>query len=132
MSSSAIMPPEKATGFIQKLFLNLTDLIEVNSKLSAALRDRQREKPVVDLVADIFLKHIPDFAAYISYCPYVVNARLLLIEELKVNPALQAFLKKMQRSTECRKLPLENLLMFPVQRLPRYNLVSPPQQQQQQ
>jgi len=122
-SKQGLIPAERAV-VCKKIFRNLHELIEVNSKFVAALKDRQREKPIIDNIGDVFLKHIGDFLVYLNYCPNGIGAKALLDEEAKVNHKFQNYLQRMQRSTECRKLPLENLLMFPVQRMPRYNLVS--------
>jgi len=121
-AKQGLIPLERAT-VCKKIFRNLNELIEVNSKFLAALKDRQREKPVVDNIGDIFQKYAGDLQVYLNYCPNGIGAKVLLDEEAKTNHKFQNYLQRMQRSTECRKLPLENLLMFPVQRVPRYNLV---------
>ncbi|XJO72365.1 hypothetical protein BDV3_003492 [Batrachochytrium dendrobatidis] len=121
-----IIEPERKEKFIQDVFLNITELHTINSKLLRKLLIRQKENPVVDKIGDIFINIANEFYPYVEYGAKQVYAKNLLDEEKASNLDFVKFLKECERLPALRKLPLESFLARPTTRMGRYPLLLKP------
>lgn len=109
------------------LFGNLEQLIDVNSVLYQKLVDRRKQWSTdggEQCVGDIFVELAPMFVMYGEYCRgYGEGCELLKSLELKQDVSM--FLQRVgeESAAELRSLGLHDLLIMPVQRLPRYLLL---------
>lgn len=101
---------ENIALFSEKLHTSLSAVVKTNF-----LRIKTK-------VADIFLKMMPFFKIYI---PYLNNYDLSiqLLEKLRKNPKIAAFLKEKEYTTESELQDLSSMLIKPIQRLPKYVLL---------
>src|SRR5256885_6854561 len=63
--SPSPIPEHRREKFIRTVFSNLTEVHSVSCRLAEALTERQRERPVVKSVGDIFLEYVPKFEPFI-------------------------------------------------------------------
>ncbi|KAH9267074.1 hypothetical protein BASA84_000832 [Batrachochytrium salamandrivorans] len=127
-----IIEPERREQFVKDVFLNISELHTINSKLLRKLISRQKEAAIVDKIGDIFINIADEFYPYVEYGAKQVFAKNLLDEEKATNPELVKFLKvrnmiqKCERLPVLRKLPLESFLARPTTRMGRYPLLLKP------
>lgn len=67
--------------------------------------------------------HIEHFKVYFTYCNGYSLAAKLLVETLRNNQALTDFLANLRRANVLRGMNLDDFLVKPVQRLPKYVLL---------
>ena len=53
--------------FIEQVFWNVHDVLQVNTRLRDTLSKRQKQYAVVESISDIFLDTIPYFMPFITY-----------------------------------------------------------------
>ncbi|KAH6579904.1 hypothetical protein BASA50_006377 [Batrachochytrium salamandrivorans] len=121
-----IIEPERREQFVKDVFLNISELHTINSKLLRKLISRQKEAAIVDKIGDIFINIADEFYPYVEYGAKQVFAKNLLDEEKATNPELVKFLKECERLPVLRKLPLESFLARPTTRMGRYPLLLKP------
>jgi hypothetical protein len=109
--------------FVFTLFVNLKDLLSVNSKLLKRLITRKKESEVVEMIGDVFVSIINEFFPYIEYSYGQVFAKHLLDEERRNNVAFQKFLRALEKLTQLRRLPLDSFLALPTTHFGRYKLL---------
>jgi len=93
LQSSSIIEPSRRETFIKNVFINITDLININTRLLRQLLIRQRESAVVERIGDIFLPAIDDFRAYVKYGAQQVYAKHFVEVEKLQNPEFAIFLQ---------------------------------------
>jgi hypothetical protein len=116
---SGVIQPERLEEFIDVIFLNVAELLDINRGLKVKLLERQQEAHVVNKVGDILTAMVEDFSAYIQYGAKQVIARHTLDLERTKNRAFDELLKSLQKLPECRKLPIESFLSRPTTRMGR-------------
>lgn len=117
------IPEQRRDKFIKEVFSNVADIYTVNSKLAEAMTKRQQESPVVRLVGDILLEHVPKFAPFIHYGAQQLTGKHEFENERKINLAFSKFVDETERLKESRKLELNGYLTKPTTRLARYPLL---------
>ncbi|KAI8824483.1 CNH domain-containing protein [Fimicolochytrium jonesii] len=117
-----IIPAERLESFISSVFLNISELHEINSQLLQKLLERQKANHIVDKIGDIFLATVPSFQAYVRYGAQQVFAKHILDQERATNPEFAKFLQECERDPQCRKLPIHSFLARPTTRIGRYPL----------
>ncbi|KIL67598.1 hypothetical protein M378DRAFT_9368 [Amanita muscaria Koide BX008] len=113
--------------FIDKVFANLSAILEHHDRMLAALFQRQRDQhPLVQSVSDIIFDTVlrtefrSDYEAYIKHYPIAESFHR---KELASNPAYKRFLESVADNPRIRKRDLITFLSRPVTRLPRLSLV---------
>ncbi|GAN04695.1 rhoGEF Rgf2 [Mucor ambiguus] len=119
--------PHQITGdratFVQDIFWNITEVLQVNSTLSKALLTRQAKAKVVDQVGDIMLAHVAKFEPFVRYGSHQIISKYAFETEKSTNPSFADFVTKTERLPQSRKLELNGYLTKPTTRLGRYNLL---------
>lgn len=123
LRSEDIIPADRRTDFIQQLFWNLEDIIEVNTRLRDLLTKRQNAYPIVETIGDIFLELVPYFEPFVQYGKHQLYGKYEFEKEKASNPAFAAFVETVERLPASRKLELNGYLTKPTTRLARYPLL---------
>ncbi|KAH9276625.1 hypothetical protein BASA83_000754 [Batrachochytrium salamandrivorans] len=123
LSTLDMIPLNNRSNFIQKVFLNVLDLLKINIELLKKLVSCQKDLVVYDGIGDAFLQLMDAFDTYIYYGGNQVYAKAHLEDEKAVNPPLCQFLEECASKPELRKLPFESFLAAPTTRLARYPLL---------
>lgn len=116
---------------LEEIFLNLDELIEVNTGFSEKLQDAldiaseqgDEEYTTVD-IGKLFLGASGMLQAYQTYCVRQASASLSLMAQEKEKELLRIFLRVSQmENTLLRRMNLAAFLMAPVQRVTKYPLL---------
>ncbi|KAI1316398.1 RHO1 GDP-GTP exchange protein 2 [Mortierella claussenii] len=119
-----IVHPAKLEALIEDIFLNFREILELNKRLLADLRERQEQQPLVEAIGDVLLQHIAGFEqAYTRYIPRIALSEFTYKREEAHNPKFAQFLKDCTRHPEARRLGLRHFVGQPYQRIPRYPLL---------
>eukprot|EP01156_Anaeramoeba_ignava_P022240 Anaeramoba_ignava/c20412_g1_i2.p2 GENE.c20412_g1_i2~~c20412_g1_i2.p2 ORF type:complete len:330 (-),score=87.67 c20412_g1_i2:1450-2439(-) len=98
------------------LFLHI-DTLKFFEQRFASNFDSSRE------IADIFLKFVGFLKVYSEYCQNYDNSIKVLDDLVKKNQKFVDFIDECHNSPEIQGLNISSLLILPVQRIPRYNLL---------
>ncbi|KAG9094027.1 RHO1 GDP-GTP exchange protein 2, partial [Ceratobasidium sp. 392] len=60
-----VIPAERRTDFVQQVFWNIEDIIDVNTRLRDLLTKRQNAYPIVETIGDIFNELVPHFGPFV-------------------------------------------------------------------
>ncbi|KAJ3054651.1 RHO1 GDP-GTP exchange protein 2 [Rhizophlyctis rosea] len=123
LRSGSIIPQQRRERFIHDVFLNVSELISINSKLRRALAQRQKERHVVERVGDVFAGVVGELDPYVDYGAKQPHAKHILDHEVSTNPEFARFLQECERKPESRKLPIQSFLGRPTTRMGRYPLL---------
>jgi len=124
-SASASKRPIITTDKVSAIFSTIENIQNHNSILADGLQSRIKRwladnKKDYLLIGDIFQKagaFMNDYSKYINN----YNSSIKIYNECrKTNPAFAQFIKKVENDPELNDKELENLLITPVQQLPRY------------
>ncbi|KAF9928346.1 RHO1 GDP-GTP exchange protein 2 [Linnemannia zychae] len=118
-----LLPENRRESFIDKVFYNINDVYNVNSKLGDALLKRQQAYSVVPEIGDIFLEHVKNFAPFVLYGANQIEAKYEFEHEKSTNSSFSRFVEETERRPESRKLELNGYLTKPTTRLGRYPLL---------
>jgi len=117
------IPEARREKFIQTVFHNCLEILNVNERFSGELSRRQRQNPVVRNVGDLFLNFIPEFGPFVRYGANQMFGKHGYERERSLNPAFARFADETERLKESRKLELNGYLTKPTTRLARYPLL---------
>ncbi|KAF9172682.1 RHO1 GDP-GTP exchange protein 2 [Mortierella sp. AD011] len=118
-----LLPESRREAFIDRVFYNIKDVYNVNSKLGEALLKRQQAYAVIPEVGDIFLEHVVNFSPFVLYGANQIEAKYEFEHEKNTNSAFSKFVEETERRPESRKLELNGYLTKPTTRLGRYPLL---------
>lgn len=118
-----IIPPDRRTDFVQQVFWNIEDILDVNVRLRDLLTKRQKAYPIVETIGDIFLELVPHFEPFVHYGKHQLYGKYEFEKEKSANPAFAEFVETVERLPESRKLELNGYLTKPTTRLARYPLL---------
>ncbi|KAG8747762.1 RHO1 GDP-GTP exchange protein 2, partial [Ceratobasidium sp. 428] len=118
-----VIPPERRTDFVQQVFWNVEDIIDVNTRLRDLLTKRQNAYPIVETIGDIFLELVPHFGPFVQYGKHQLYGKYEFEKEKASNPAFSSFVETVERLPASRKLELNGYLTKPTTRLARYPLL---------
>jgi RHO1 GDP-GTP exchange protein 1/2 len=90
---NGIFESNERESIVHRLFSNIQDLYNINSKLLKKLQSRQKEAHVVEKIGDIFANVTNELYPYIEYGTQQVFAKSLLDELRTNNSEFAAFLK---------------------------------------
>lgn len=106
------------------IFGNFTPIYEVHKKMLAELRYCAAHWTEENSIGNIILRYAPDLMkAYPPYVNFIGNTKEMLQQCDENKPRFHAFLKVCQTKPECGRQTLKDLMIVPVQRLPRYVLL---------
>ncbi|KAG0196302.1 RHO1 GDP-GTP exchange protein 2 [Mortierella sp. GBA30] len=118
-----LLPESRREAFIDRVFYNIKDVYNVNSKLGEALLKRQQAYAVIPEVGDIFLEHAVNFSPFVQYGANQIEAKYEFEHEKNTNSIFSKFVEETERRPESRKLELNGYLTKPTTRLGRYPLL---------
>eukprot|EP01091_Cochliopodium_minus_P013702 TRINITY_DN446_c1_g1_i1.p1 TRINITY_DN446_c1_g1~~TRINITY_DN446_c1_g1_i1.p1 ORF type:complete len:506 (-),score=175.59 TRINITY_DN446_c1_g1_i1:857-2227(-) len=106
---------------IREIFSTMGIIYDMNNNFLNDLKDRLGEISAqrFSTFVDIFLKFIPVLKVYSFYLRNYDNAQNVLNDTLSKNPTFSLFLKKIEEVFK----NINNYLILPVQRLPRYEML---------
>ncbi|KAJ2890859.1 hypothetical protein IWW38_003903, partial [Coemansia aciculifera] len=106
------------------VFGNIERVSEVNERFLADLEAWHRgEMDPSESIGSLCRDHFVDFHVYKRYINGYQHALAMSRELEAKNPLYAAFLLRAREREECRKLAISDLLIMPVQRIPRYTLL---------
>jgi len=112
---------------ISLIFKNIPDIYEFSNKLHQELAEAfshyDEEGPIP--IATVFLNKFSDWKIYIKYVEDFHSASATL-ENLKKRPQtdrFNRFMEQCQKSEECNKSHLKDLIVLPIQRFLKYRLL---------
>ncbi|EFA83862.1 pleckstrin domain-containing protein [Heterostelium album PN500] len=125
VSAAASKRPIITQDKIKAIFSIVEIIHNFNSMLSDSLQSRVKRwladnKKDALIIGDIFIKTTDFMTVYSTYINNYNNAIKNYNECKKTNPAFAQFIKKVENDPEMNDQELENLLINPVQQLPRY------------
>ncbi|KAK6464495.1 CNH domain-containing protein [Scheffersomyces coipomensis] len=118
-----IIPAHYRENFILLVFGGIGELLKVAKTFSEALtRRQQQQKPVVEVICDIFLENVSRFDPFIAYAGNHVFATHEHERQQRVNERYSKFIEETKSRPESRKQDLTSFLIKAVQRPARYIL----------
>ncbi|KAF8311473.1 RhoGEF Rgf2 [Clavulina sp. PMI_390] len=123
LTTRDIIPEARRKDFVTQVFWNIHEIIAVNTKLRDALTKRQKQRPVVEQIADIMMEHVGKFEPFIKYGAHQLYGKYEFEKEKNNNPLFSQFVDEVERLPESRKLELNGYLTKPTTRLARYPLL---------
>ncbi|KAG1108731.1 hypothetical protein G6F42_015884 [Rhizopus arrhizus] len=101
----------------QKIFLNIDQIMEVNSDFLTDLL------ATTDNFGEMCQKHIIKFECYRKYLLEQSEAQKLHAKEYKANQNYKRFLTKVKDHSDFKRKRLQDILVEPVQRISRYSMM---------
>ncbi|KAG8741429.1 RHO1 GDP-GTP exchange protein 2 [Ceratobasidium sp. 414] len=123
LQTTGIIPEERRADFVQQVFWNIEEIVDINSRLRDLLTKRQKAHPVVETVGDIFLELFPHFSSYLRYIQHRLFGEYELKKEEASNPAFAEFAEAFSHLPASRRLGLNCYLARPLAKLKRYPLL---------
>lgn len=123
LSTQHIINRGQRAAFVKTLFFNILDILAVNHRVSELLTRRQKQRPVIECIGDIYLDMVGEFEPFVQYGANQMYARHKLETEKSTNPFFALFVEDTERKAESRKLELNGYLTKPTTRLARYPLL---------
>mmetsp|Transcript_30170 Transcript_30170/g.33711 ORF Transcript_30170/g.33711 Transcript_30170/m.33711 type:complete len:807 (-) Transcript_30170:131-2551(-) len=106
---------------IESLFSDIEIITDLNEHFLKKLHERLAQWPQVTMFGDIFKEMMPLMKLYFRYIKAYLKGVTILKEARDKNSKLHDFLK--EAKIKCDLHDLENFLILPVQRLPRYEML---------
>lgn len=108
---------------LKTIFGGLPPIIDVHEKILNELEPVVKNWKAENEIGKIFQKHKQDFlTVYPQYVNFYEKTKEMIEQCVKKYPRFKSFLKASQESHECRKQTFQELLINPIQRLPRIEL----------
>lgn len=104
-------------------FLHHPQLYTINAELLTALCDKVSEWTPQTTIGDVFSSYGPLFALYSQYTDSQEFASRTIQEYCKKDKDFAAFINTASQDDMCKGQNLQSLLIMPVQRVPRYQLL---------
>ncbi|XP_076268316.1 rho guanine nucleotide exchange factor 18 cysts isoform X3 [Rhynchophorus ferrugineus] len=117
---------------LERMFPRLADLTELHLGLLSKLRQRQRESPVVNSIADILLEQFSNEnaaklkSAYGEFCSRHRDAVEMYKYYVQNDVKLEEFVKHCQTNPLLKKKGIPECILFVTQRLTKYPLLIEP------
>ncbi|GAM26101.1 hypothetical protein SAMD00019534_092760 [Acytostelium subglobosum LB1] len=104
---------------IGRIFSNLKSLLQISTDFHHQLEERLHHFPI--LVGDVFLKFAPIFKIYVEYINNFDNVHPI-VKTLMESPQGANFFNQQKQKSRVNT-DLQSLLIMPIQRIPRYELL---------
>uniref|UniRef100_A0A1A9V4U5 DH domain-containing protein n=1 Tax=Glossina austeni TaxID=7395 RepID=A0A1A9V4U5_GLOAU len=109
---------------IKAIFDNFLPIHGVHKRIFEQLRAIHAKWSEDCLIGDIILRHRDSLIkAYTPYGNFIDRMKETLIQCERQHPRFQAFLKINEEKPSCKRQRLQDLIVYPVQRLPRIQLL---------
>lgn len=117
-----VHPDKKVSIHMPTIFGNIESILQLNSDLLTELQQRIKKWSDKQLLGDIFIRIAPFLKLYAKYGTNYENAINLYQKEMKENSAFKdaVELRNLEAGTSVH---LHHLLIQPIQRIPRYNML---------
>lgn len=120
--------PFKTNGVItpdqsKTIFSEIQVIMAYNQMLLKQFEDRVAKWTADGCLGDIFVKTTEFLKVYTTYCNNYNKAMELIYELKKSNPAFLDFVTNARRDPRCKDLEFMDLVVLPIQRIPRYVLL---------
>lgn len=110
------------TDFALENLRNVESILSVNQEFLSELEERMENWHPHQILSDIFIKYLPRFQVYSKYVNGYHSLINTLLKEME-NTHFASFLEKARQDPRCRFLELNDFIIMPIQRLPRYILL---------
>jgi len=109
---------------LNKVFNSISYFLFIHEVISNCLNERQENQfPLVRSISDILLSYVWVFRAYAPYLIHYEDALRELDESIRKKDKLGRLVRKQQKLSFCRNMPLTTYLLKPFQRLLKYPLL---------
>ncbi|VDI04357.1 intersectin [Mytilus galloprovincialis] len=122
MRAAGVMTDEE----LESVFVNWTELILCNTKLSRSLRVRKKmigKGQVITMIGDILCENLPHLTPYIRFCSCQLRAAALIQHKTETSPEFREVQKKCTQNSKTKSMPLSSFLLKPMQRITKYPLM---------
>eukprot|EP01134_Creolimax_fragrantissima_P008200 CFRG8200T1 len=111
--------PEIDPKEIEQLFSSIEQIFKINLSLLSQLTAKLKNWSSDETIGDIFCSWAPDLAPYTTYINNYGNAMRILHSVCRKREDFAVFIQ----TTTYKRLTLKDLMIVPVQRIPRYQLL---------
>ncbi|XP_076079653.1 intersectin-1-like isoform X1 [Mytilus galloprovincialis] len=122
MREAGVMTDEE----LESVFVNWTELILCNTKLSRSLRVRKKmigKGQVITMIGDILCENLPHLTPYIRFCSCQLRAAALIQHKTETSQEFREVQKKCTQNPQTKSMPLSSFLLKPMQRITKYPLM---------
>lgn len=119
---SVLGRPIIADEQLEIIFYHLKEIMRLNGNILAKLNKRIRRWNKWEVLGDIFIQFTPNLQMYTHYVTNY-NRALLCLQQCQECPRFRNFQSEIYSKKGRRCLALEDLLITPIQRIPRYVLL---------
>jgi len=112
--------PTRTKEELNQIFANVEQLLPINRQMLEYIRERCNNWHDNQMIGDVFLKMAPIFRMYNSYGNNYDTA-VEVLDRCMQDPLFSSAIDGIAAKADA--ISLENLLITPVQRIPRYNLL---------
>ena len=119
----AAQKPILQEGKLKIIFMGLESIVSVNTNFLEPLKQRLKQWHPNLCVGDIFQKIESFLEQYTQYIKNYTESVRLLKREQRKNKVFKEFCQKQKMEPRAKQRELEQFLIMPVQRIPRYNLL---------
>lgn len=126
LEKSGAIENDRLANFIQTVFNNYQELLQISEALFKDMLARYRENigKCVPTIGDILIQHMQFFEKpYVTYSPQALLAKYLAEAEIKNNSEFDKFCKEVAKHERTDRLPIWHYLLSPVTRMQRYPLL---------
>ncbi|CAI2161420.1 7628_t:CDS:2 [Funneliformis geosporum] len=116
--------PVATNDEISAIFGNIEQLLTLHEQLLKSLEERNRNWSPTQRISDIFLQTAPYLKMYIIYLKSFPQAITTMERLNKESKDFKKFLQQCQQKPELGGLPFNSFLSLPIQRIPRYKLLT--------
>eukprot|EP01125_Pyxidicula_operculata_P000174 TRINITY_DN1025_c1_g1_i1.p1 TRINITY_DN1025_c1_g1~~TRINITY_DN1025_c1_g1_i1.p1 ORF type:complete len:1100 (+),score=315.01 TRINITY_DN1025_c1_g1_i1:51-3350(+) len=109
---------------IASIFCNLDEIISISTQFFEALLVRFSTWSSAQKISDVILNMIPHLKAYSTYSTGYANALSTCSRLNEKNTEFKTFVDSVGESPICRGLVISSFLILPIQRIPRYILLT--------
>eukprot|EP01119_Soliformovum_irregulare_P018644 TRINITY_DN5761_c0_g1_i2.p1 TRINITY_DN5761_c0_g1~~TRINITY_DN5761_c0_g1_i2.p1 ORF type:complete len:682 (-),score=131.69 TRINITY_DN5761_c0_g1_i2:58-2034(-) len=119
LSHSDWITPAKVAA----IFLNAHELMQFHQDFLEKLSHRVTDWSGSQIIGDLFLSETDFLTKYVTFINGFETAMDTLTKEMQANPRFQTFIKQTEKSPLLNYQEMTGLLIQPVQRIPRYQLL---------
>ncbi|CAE7134469.1 unnamed protein product [Rhizoctonia solani] len=115
-----IIPEDRRPNFVQQVFGNIEDILDISIRLYGLLNKRQNVNPTIETIGDIFAELVPHFQSFVEYGSRQPHGKHEFEKEKSINTVFATFVETVERLPESRRLGLSIYLIKPAIHLARY------------
>eukprot|EP01120_Amphizonella_sp_Union-15-10_P010341 TRINITY_DN4122_c0_g1_i5.p1 TRINITY_DN4122_c0_g1~~TRINITY_DN4122_c0_g1_i5.p1 ORF type:complete len:398 (+),score=49.57 TRINITY_DN4122_c0_g1_i5:117-1310(+) len=111
------------SSVLTKIFGEIFPLYNLHKELLRKLKEKISTWNYHQTIHEVLVGLLPELKRYEKYTSSFEEGSGILQNLRKSNKSFDKFLQTASRNPRCRQLPLESMLIMPVQRIPRYVLL---------